>query len=186
LADHFPNARLLPPQGGPRRTQPIAARLHGIGNLSDGRNLRDYPERFVTNAMRKRCGRRRAERHRERAFDTWSGCATGRGFWRAASFVDIYAAMFSRWRGSMERSGLAEGHIPKLGRARARGRAASGHRAGLHRHLLATGSAFLYARARNGGAHGDDKTGRNPAAQVRCCWRTWLDADLGPGRVAAG
>jgi len=30
------------------------------------------------------------------------------------SIVDIYAAMFSRWRGSIGKEWLAEGHIPKL------------------------------------------------------------------------
>ena len=30
------------------------------------------------------------------------------------SIVDVYAAMFSRWRGSIGKEWLAEGHIPKL------------------------------------------------------------------------
>jgi glutathione S-transferase len=30
------------------------------------------------------------------------------------SIVDIYAAMFSRWRGSIGKDWLEEGHIPKL------------------------------------------------------------------------
>ena len=41
--------------------------------------------------------------------------ARARGSWaKRFSLLDIYAAMFSRWRGTVGRDWLEGGHIPKL------------------------------------------------------------------------
>src|SRR6201985_2341128 len=66
LADHFPNARLLPPQGGAARTQAyrwLALMGSGIYPMVE---ISDYPERFVpdgdTEAMRQKARERIRER----------------------------------------------------------------------------------------------------------------------------
>ena len=114
LADHFPNARLLPPQAGPARTQAyrwlafMAAEIYPMVEISD------YPERFVESDGAKALRQKARERIRERLLIVERMCD---GPWFLASgfsIVDIYAAMFSRWRGSIGADWLKEGHIPKL------------------------------------------------------------------------
>lgn len=114
LADHFPNARLLPPQAGPARTQAyrwlafMAAEIYPMVEISD------YPDRFVEKENAKALREKARTRIRERLLIVERMVA---GPWFLASgfsIVDIYAAMFSRWRGSIGASWLAEGHIPKL------------------------------------------------------------------------
>jgi len=115
IADHFPNARLLPPQAGAMRGQAyrwlafMAAEIYPMVEISD------YPERFApegdaAEALRARVRERLRERLLivERVID---------GPWFMAggfSILDIYAAMFTRWRGTFGKDWLQGGHIPKL------------------------------------------------------------------------
>ena len=114
LADHFPNARLLPPQAGPARTQAyrwlafMAAEIYPMVEISD------YPERFVEKDEAPALRTKARERIRERLLIV-ERMVDGPWFLPSGfSIVDIYAAMFSRWRGSIGADWLREGHIPKL------------------------------------------------------------------------
>ena len=114
LADHFPNARLLPPQGGPARTQAYRWLAFMASEIYPMVEISDYPERFVTNGDAEAMRQKARERIRERLLIVERMCD---GPWFLASgfsIVDIYAAMFSRWRGSIGKEWLKEGHIPKL------------------------------------------------------------------------
>jgi len=114
LADHFPNARLLPPQAGPARAQAYRWLAFMASEIYPMVEISDYPDRFVEKDQAKALREKARARIRERllivermAHGPWF---LGSGF----SIVDIYAAMFSRWRGSIGTAWLAEGHIPKL------------------------------------------------------------------------
>jgi glutathione S-transferase len=114
LADHFPNARLLPPQGSPARTQAYRWLAFMASEIYPMVEISDYPERFVHDGDAKAMRQTARERIRERLLIVERMCD---GPWFLASgfsIVDIYAAMFSRWRGSIGKEWLAEGHIPKL------------------------------------------------------------------------
>jgi GST-like protein len=114
LADHFPNAKLLPPQGGPVRTQAYRWLAFMASEIYPMVEISDYPDRFVTNGDAKALRQKARERIRERLLIVERMCD---GPWflpSGFSIVDIYAAMFSRWRGSIGKEWLAEGHIPKL------------------------------------------------------------------------
>jgi glutathione S-transferase len=114
LADHFPNARLLPPQAGAARTQAYRWLAFMASEIYPMVEISDYPDRFAAKddarAMRETARARIRERLLivERMVDGPWFLASG------FSIVDIYAAMFSRWRGSIGKDWLEEGHIPKL------------------------------------------------------------------------
>ena len=114
LADHFPYARLLPPQGGPARTQAYRWLAFMASEIYPMVEISDYPERFVTNGDAEALRQKARERIRERLLIVERMCD---GPWFLASgfsIVDIYAAMFSRWRGSIGKEWLKEGQNPKL------------------------------------------------------------------------
>jgi glutathione S-transferase len=115
VADHFPNARLLPPQASPERGTAyrwlafMAAEIYPMVEISD------YPERFAPKGEQSDALRQKArERIRDRLLIVERQVA---GPWflpGGFSILDIYAAMFSRWRGSIGKDWLAAGHIPNL------------------------------------------------------------------------
>ena len=115
VADHFPNARLLPPQASAERAQAyrwlsfMAAEVYPMVEVSD------YPERFAPEGLEAETLRQKArERIRERLLIVERFVA---GPWFLASgfsILDIYASMFTRWRGSIGKEWLAERHLPKL------------------------------------------------------------------------
>jgi len=114
LADHFPNARLLPPQAGPVRTQAYRWLAFMASEIYPMVEISDYPERFVEKEQAKAMRQKARERIRERLLIVERMVA---GPWflpSGFSIVDIYAAMFSRWRGSIGSEWLKDGHIPKL------------------------------------------------------------------------
>ncbi len=114
LADHFPNARLLPPQAGPARTQAYRWLAFMASEIYPMVEISDYPDRFVAKDEAKALRQKARERIRERLLIVERMCD---GPWflpSGFSIVDIYAAMFSRWRGSIGADWLKEGHIPKL------------------------------------------------------------------------
>jgi glutathione S-transferase len=115
VADHFPNARLLPPQASAERAQAyrwltfMAAEIYPMVEVSD------YPERFAPEGAEAEALRQKArERIRERLLIVERFVA---GPWflpSGFSILDIYASMFTRWRGSIGKDWLAERHLPKL------------------------------------------------------------------------
>jgi glutathione S-transferase len=115
VADHFPNARLLPPQASPERGTAyrwlafMAAEIYPMVEISD------YPERFAPEGDAAEALRSQAkERIRDRLLIAERQVA---GPWflpSGFSILDIYAAMFSRWRNTIGRDWLKAGHIPNL------------------------------------------------------------------------
>jgi len=114
LADHFPNARLLPPQGGPARAQAYRWLAFMASEIYPMVEISDYPDRFVEKDGAKVMRETARSRIRERLLIV-ERMVDGPWFLSSGfSIVDIYAAMFSRWRGSIGKTWLSEGHIPKL------------------------------------------------------------------------
>ncbi|MGZ5923859.1 MAG: glutathione S-transferase family protein [Rhizomicrobium sp.] len=115
IADHFPNARLLPPQAGVARAQAyrwlafMAAEIYPMVEVSD------YPERFAPAGDEAEALRQKArERIRERLLIIERFVAGPWFLSSGFSILDIYAAMFMRWRSSIGREWLEEGNLPKL------------------------------------------------------------------------
>ncbi|MGZ5931571.1 MAG: glutathione S-transferase family protein [Rhizomicrobium sp.] len=115
IADHFPNARLLPPQAGVARAQAyrwlafMAAEIYPMVEVSD------YPERFAPAGEEAEALRQKArERIRERLLIIERFVAGPWFLSSGFSILDIYAAMFMRWRSSIGREWLEEGNLPKL------------------------------------------------------------------------
>jgi GST-like protein len=115
VADHFPNARLLPAQAGASRAQSYRWLAFMASEIYPMVEISDYPQRFVPAGEEADELRVKArERIRQRLLIVERMVA---GPWMLPSgfsIVDIYAAMFTRWRGSIGKAWLEENHIPKL------------------------------------------------------------------------
>jgi glutathione S-transferase len=115
VADHFPNARLLPPQASPERGTAYRWLAFMSAEIYPMVEISDYPERFAPKGEQSDALRQKArERIRDRLLIVERQVA---GPWflpGGFSILDIYAAMFSRWRGSIGRDWLEAGHIPNL------------------------------------------------------------------------
>jgi len=115
IADHFPNARLLPPHASAARAQAYRWLAFMASEIYPMVEISDYPERFAPQGADAEALRVKArERIRERLLIVERFAA---GPWllpSGFSILDIYASMFTRWRGSIGRDWLAEGHIPRL------------------------------------------------------------------------
>ncbi|MBL7098222.1 MAG: glutathione S-transferase family protein [Alphaproteobacteria bacterium] len=115
IADHFPNARLLPPQASPDRGKAYRWLAFMASELYPMVEIADYPERFApegepAEALRARARVRLRERLQIVERFTHGPWFLPSGF----SILDIYAAMFSRWRGSLGRDWDISVHVPKL------------------------------------------------------------------------
>jgi len=115
VADHFPNARLLPPQASPDRATAYRWLAFMASEIYPMVEISDYPDRFAPAGDEAEALRQKAkERIRERLLIVERQVA---GPWflpSGFSILDIYAAMFSRWRGSIGKDWLEAGHIPHL------------------------------------------------------------------------
>jgi glutathione S-transferase len=116
IADHFPQARLLPPQAGAARAQAYRWLAFMASEIYPMVEISDYPERFAPEGAEAEALRVKAkERLRERLLILERFAA---GPWllpSGFSILDIYASMFTRWRGSFGRDWLEKReHIPKL------------------------------------------------------------------------
>ncbi len=114
LSGRHPEAKLLPPQDSPDHAQALRWIAFMASEVYPMVEIADYPERFVADhvhaALLKRAAR---DRIRERMLSVEQAVA---GPWFLASgcsAVDIYAAMFSRWR-ECRVDGWREAHIPKI------------------------------------------------------------------------
>ncbi len=115
VADHFPNARLLPPQAGAARAQAYRWLAFMASEIYPMVEVSDYPERFAPEGAEAEALRQKArERIRERLVIVERFVAGPWFLTSGFSILDIYASMFTRWRGSIGKEWLAEGHIPKL------------------------------------------------------------------------
>src|SRR5258706_3849755 len=115
IADHFPNARLLAPQASAARAQAYRWLAFMAGEVYPMIELADYPDRFAPAGEGADALRLKAQmRIQERLLIVERFIA---GSWFLASgfsILDIYASMFTRWRGSIGREWIAEGPVPKL------------------------------------------------------------------------
>ncbi|MEJ1967460.1 MAG: glutathione S-transferase family protein [Rhizomicrobium sp.] len=115
IADHFPTARLLPPQAGPDRARAYRWLAFMASEIYPMVEIADYPERFApegaaAEALRGQARMRLRERLQIVERFTHGPWFLASGF----SILDIYAAMFSRWRGSLGRDWDVGVHLPKL------------------------------------------------------------------------
>ncbi len=98
IADHFPNARLLPPQASMERAEAYRWLAFMASEIYPMVEIVDYPERFAPEGCDKDGLRLKArDRVRERLLLVER---IVKGPWILAhgfSILDIYAAMFSRW-----------------------------------------------------------------------------------------
>jgi glutathione S-transferase len=112
IADHFPNARLLPPQGSSQRAQGYRWLAFMASEIYPMVEIADYPERFAPEGDEAKALRLKVrERIRERVLIVERMIA---GPWllpNGFSVCDIYAAMFSRWSIGNE---WREQNIPRL------------------------------------------------------------------------
>ena len=112
LADHYPNAGLLPPQGGKARAQAYRWLAFMAGEIYPIVEIVDYPERFApagegAHALRERARERIRERLAIVERSIQEPFLLAHGF----SLLDIYAAMFSRW--SLE-AAWKQANLPRL------------------------------------------------------------------------
>ena len=115
VADHFPNAHLLPPQASPNRGAAYRWLAFMASEIYPMVEISDYPERFAPKGEEAEALRTKArERIRQRLLIAERMVAAPWFLPSGFSILDIYAAMFSRWRGSLGKDWSAEGHIPKL------------------------------------------------------------------------
>jgi glutathione S-transferase len=112
IAERFPDARLLPPQGSFARAQALRWLAFMATELYPMVEIVDYPGRFALEVAESNALRERArEKLRERFVIIESAVA---GPWLLAdgfSVADIYAAMFSRWDIGTE---YREKNLPKV------------------------------------------------------------------------
>ena len=98
IADHFPQARLLPPQGSLERAQAYRWLAFMASEVYPIVEIVDYPERFVPKGDAAEALREVARgRVRERILLIERALAGPFLLESGFSILDIYAAMFSRW-----------------------------------------------------------------------------------------
>jgi glutathione S-transferase len=110
LADHFPQAGLLPPHGGKDRAQAYRWLAFMAGEIYPIVEIVDYPERFAPEGAAALQDQAR-QRIRERVLIVERMIHGPYFLAHGFSLLDIYAAMFSRW--SLEAAWKAA-NLPKL------------------------------------------------------------------------
>jgi GST-like protein len=113
LAERHPEAQLLPPPASADRADAYRWLLFMASEIYPMVEISDYPERFVLPGDAEALREKARARIRERLQITAKAVA---GPWFLASgfsAVDIYAVMFSRWRGSVGGDWL-ENNVPEL------------------------------------------------------------------------
>lgn len=112
LADRHPHAKLLPE--GNARAQAYRWLLFMASEIYPMVEISDYPDRFVSAGDAAEALREKAKARLRERLEIVDTAIAGPWFLPSGfSAVDIYAVMFSRWRGSVGREWL-ESHIPKL------------------------------------------------------------------------
>jgi glutathione S-transferase len=115
VADHFPNARLLPPAAGAARGQAYRWLAFMASEIYPMVEISDYPQRFVPEGREADALRAHVQnRIRERLLIVERNIADPWLLASGFSILDIYAAMFTRWRGSVGKEWLAGDNIPRL------------------------------------------------------------------------
>jgi glutathione S-transferase len=114
IAERHPESGLLPPPGNSERAQALRWIAFMAAEVYPMVEIADYPERFVADhvgaAVLKRSAR---DRIRERMLAVERAVAGPWFLESGFSAIDIYAAMFSRWR-ECRVEGWREENIPKI------------------------------------------------------------------------
>ena len=114
LAERHPGAKLLPPPGAPAR--PLALRWLAFmaAEVYPMVEIADYPERFADDHKGAAFLKRRAQdRIRERMLSVEAAAAAPWFLAEGFSALDLYAAMFSRWR-ECRIGGWREDNLPRI------------------------------------------------------------------------
>jgi len=114
IAERFPDANLLPPSGSSARAQAMRWIVYLASEVYPMVEIVDYPERFVPEEHKKALREKARERIRARLTILENDVA---GPWvlpSGFSAVDIYAAMFTRWRYDIGKEWLDAGNLGKL------------------------------------------------------------------------
>jgi GST-like protein len=115
IADHFPNAKLLPPQGTVARAQAYRWLAFMASEIYPMVEISDYPQRFAPEGAQAAALRARVEeRIRDRLLIVERNVAEPWLLPGGFSILDIYAAMFTRWHDSVGQEWLDDDNIPKL------------------------------------------------------------------------
>lgn len=115
VADRHPHAKLLPPPASAERAQAYRWLAFMASELYPMVEISDYPDRFTPAGGEADALRTRAQtRLRERLLIVERNVAEPWFLPSGFSILDIYAAMFARWRGSLGRDWPVETHAPKL------------------------------------------------------------------------
>lgn len=114
LAEHHPNAGLLPPPDTPAHAQAMRWIAFMASEVYPMVEIADYPERFVFDHKGAAVLKLSAKRRIRERMETVEHAVAGPWFLASGfSAVDIYVAMFSRWR-ECRSEGWREEHIPKI------------------------------------------------------------------------
>ena len=115
IADHFPTARLLPPQASADRGKAYRWLAFMASELYPMVEIADYPDRFAPEGEQAEALRAQARHRLRERLQIVERFTHGPWFLPSGfSILDIYAAMFSRWRGSLGRDWDPVVHLPKL------------------------------------------------------------------------
>ncbi|HTW33576.1 MAG TPA: glutathione S-transferase family protein [Rhizomicrobium sp.] len=115
VADRFPAADLLPAPGSPARADVYRWLAFMAGEIYPMVEISDFPERFVPTGVEADTLRAKARSRIRENLLLIERMLNGPWFLgETFSALDIYAVMFTRWRGTVGRDWLEGGHIPKL------------------------------------------------------------------------
>jgi len=115
VAERFPEAQLLPPERSAARAQALRWLAFMACEIYPFVEISDYPERFVAAGEQAEALREKARaRIRSNLLVIEREIAEPWFLKDKFSVLDIYAAMFTRWRGTIGKAWLSSGHIPKL------------------------------------------------------------------------
>lgn len=114
LAERHPEANLLPPPGSVARAEAYRWLAFMIAEIYPMVEISDYPERFVLPGTEAEALREKAKQRIRERLQTVAQAIAGPWFLPTGfSAVDIYAVMFSRWRGSVGKEWL-QANIPEI------------------------------------------------------------------------
>jgi GST-like protein len=112
IAERHAKAKLLPPPGDAERAPALRALAFMASEIYPIVEIVDYPERFVPAGERAAALRENAIARVRARMLLAEGMVCGPWFLAGGfSALDLYAAMFSRWR---ECRGWREAHLPKI------------------------------------------------------------------------
>jgi glutathione S-transferase len=115
IADHFPNARLLPAQASVERAKAYRWLAFMASEIYPMVEIADYPERFAPAGDEAEALRAQARTRLRERLGIVERFLAGPWFLPSGfSILDIYAAMFARWRGSLGRDWPIATHLPRL------------------------------------------------------------------------